>query len=508
MAKKIISIPATRNRFTEQPLARPSKRKVCGYARVSTDHEEQQSSYEAQMSYYSNYIRSRPDWEFVGMYSDEGISGTSTTHRAGFQKMIADALAGKINLIITKSVSRFARNTVDSLTTVRKLKEHGIEVYFEKENIWTLDSKGELLITIMSSLAQEESRSISENTTWGRRKQFQDGKVSMNYHLFLGYDEGFVINPEQAKVVRLIYKLFLNGYSYDAVAIKLTEMGVPTASGKGKRWNKAVVKSILTNEKYKGDALLQKYYTADFLTKKQVLNEGEIPQYYVKHHHEPIIDPDLFDLVQIEVRRRADLPGRYSAVSIFSGRIFCGLCGNVYGRKIWHSGTKYASNHWRCNHMYNTRGKKCKTPVLSEEEIKALFLKAFNKVFTEKEEVIQNLTLLEKMMDESKYEQQAETLRKELEHYANHASSNITNNELLEAYQKKNDEYEKLMKDIEHARDKRIEIRIFIRELQKMTGILKEFSEELWGSTVNKVTMQVNGDAVFEFRGGMEVTVR
>ena len=158
--------------------------------------------------------------------------------------------------------------------------------------------------------------------------------------------------------------------------------------------------------------------------------------------------------------------------------------------------------------MYNTRGKKCKTPVLSEEEIKALFLKAFNKVFTEKEEVIQNLTLLEKMMDESKYEQQAETLRKELEHYANHASSNITNNELLEAYQKKNDEYEKLMKDIEHARDKRIEIRIFIRELQKMTGILKEFSEELWGSTVNKVTMQVNGDAVFEFRGGMEVTVR
>ena len=164
MAKKVTAIPATKNRFTSVPVTEVKKRKTAGYARVSTDREEQATSYEAQMDYYKNYISSRPDWEFVGMYSDEGISATNTKHRAGFNQMIEDALAGKIDLIITKSVSRFARNTVDSLQNVRKLKERGVEIYFEKENIWTLDAKGELLITIMSSLAQEESRSISENT--------------------------------------------------------------------------------------------------------------------------------------------------------------------------------------------------------------------------------------------------------------------------------------------------------------------------------------------------------
>ena len=179
MEKKVTTIPATLNRFTSAPVVAATKRKVAGYARVSTDLEEQQSSYEAQMDYYKNYITSRSDWEFVDMYSDEGITATSTKFRAGFKRMVEDALAGKIDLIITKSISRFARNTVDSLTTIRQLKENGVEVYFEKENIWTFDAKGELLITIMSSLAQEESRSISENTTWGKRKAFADGKVSL-----------------------------------------------------------------------------------------------------------------------------------------------------------------------------------------------------------------------------------------------------------------------------------------------------------------------------------------
>ena len=168
------------------------------------------------MDYYKNYITSRSDWEFVDMYSDEGITATSTKFRAGFKRMVEDALAGKIDLIITKSISRFARNTVDSLTTIRQLKENGVEVYFEKENIWTFDAKGELLITIMSSLAQEESRSISENTAWGKRKAFADGKVSVAFSHFLGYDKGFVINEEEAVTVRMIYKYFLMGYSMSA----------------------------------------------------------------------------------------------------------------------------------------------------------------------------------------------------------------------------------------------------------------------------------------------------
>ena len=183
-------IPATRNLHTGIRNDAVAKRKTAGYARVSTDSEEQLTSYEAQVDYYTNYIKSRSEWEFVDVYTDEGISATDTRHRSGFNKMVQDALDGKIDLIVTKSVSRFARNTVDSLTTVRKLKEKGVEVYFQKENIYTLDSKGELLITIMSSLAQEESRSISENVTWGKRKRFADGKVSLAYSSFLGYRKG------------------------------------------------------------------------------------------------------------------------------------------------------------------------------------------------------------------------------------------------------------------------------------------------------------------------------
>ena len=208
--RNVTTIPATRSRFTAAPLTERQKRRVAGYARVSTDSDEQFTSYEAQIDYYTNYIKSRDDWEFVKVYTDEGISATSTAHREGFKQMVEDALAGKIDLIVTKSVSRFARNTVDSLTTIRKLKEHGTECYFEKENIWTFDTKGELLITIMSSLAQEESRSISENCTWGQRKRFADGKVTVPFGRFLGYDRGedgnLVVNEEQAAIVILFPK--------------------------------------------------------------------------------------------------------------------------------------------------------------------------------------------------------------------------------------------------------------------------------------------------------------
>ena len=215
MTKKVTTIPATITKFSQTPINRVTKRRVAAYARVSTEQEEQQTSYEAQIDYYTNYISGREDWEFAGMYSDEGISATNTKKRVGFQTMVTDALDGKIDLIVTKSVSRFARNTVDSLTTVRQLKEKGVEIYFEKENIWTLDSKGELLITIMSSLAQEESRSISENVVWGQRKRFADGKVTVPFKRFLGYDMGedrnLVVNPEQAKLVKRIYGMFLQG---------------------------------------------------------------------------------------------------------------------------------------------------------------------------------------------------------------------------------------------------------------------------------------------------------
>ena len=215
MAKNVTTIPATISRFTATPLFNSEKRKVAAYARVSTDHDEQQTSYEAQVDYYTKYIKERSDWEFVSVDADEGITGCNTSKREGFKAMVADALAGRIDLIITKSVSRFARNTVDSLSTIRTLKEHGVECYFEKENIWTFDGRGELLISIMSSIAQEEARSISENCTWGQRKRFADGKVTVPFKRFLGYDRGengeLVVNEEQAVIVRRIYALFLQG---------------------------------------------------------------------------------------------------------------------------------------------------------------------------------------------------------------------------------------------------------------------------------------------------------
>lgn len=280
--KVIKTIPATRDRYTATPIKAETKRRVAAYARVSTDDEEQQTSYEHQVTHYTQYIQEHEGWLFAGMFTDEGITGTSTKHRDGFNAMINAAMAGKIDLILTKSVSRFARNTVDTLTTVRKLKAAGVEVYFEKENIFTLDSKGELLITIMSSLAQEESRSISENVTWGMKKRFAEGKPIIPYGAFLGYRKGPdgmpEIDPEQAETVRYIYRAFLEGKAPSYIARDLTARGILTPGGKT-TWRANTVMSILTNEKYKGDALLQKTFCTDFLTKAYKCVHAGVQEY-------------------------------------------------------------------------------------------------------------------------------------------------------------------------------------------------------------------------------------
>ena len=355
-AKNVTVIPATYHAQTHQPATQKACRRVAGYARVSTDSDEQFTSYEAQVDYYTNFIRSHPDWEFVGVYTDEGVSGLGTRKRDGFNAMIRDALAGKIDLIVTKSVSRFARNTVDSLTTIRKLKEHGTEVYFEKEAIWTFDGKGELLLTIMSSLAQEESRSISENVTWGQRKRMADGKVTIPYKHFLGYRKGPdglpEIVPEEAELVRRIYRMFIEGMAVSRIARTLTDEGIPTPGGKQK-WQNSVIESILTNEKYKGDARLQKKFTTDFLTKKMKVNEGEVPQYYVRNSHPAIIEPGAWDQVQKEMQKRKANPRQRYCSSPFSGKIICGDCGCVYGSKVWHSTDQYRRVIWQCNGKFN-----------------------------------------------------------------------------------------------------------------------------------------------------------
>lgn len=371
MEVRITAIPATRALYGSD-----DKRRAAAYARVSTDHEDQVSSCEAQVSYYTNYILERGDLEFVNVYIDEGITGTSTSRRKGFKQMISDALSGKIDLIITKSVSRFARNTVDSLSTIRLLREHGVECFFEKENIRTFDGKGELMLTIMSSLAQEESRSISENCTWGQRKRFADGKVSVPFSRFLGYDRGadggLIVNSEQAAVVRRIYKLFLEGNSPHSIASILMAERIPAPGGQ-RKWYGATVASILSNEKYKGDALLQKVFTVDYLTKMKRPNRGELPQYYIEGDHKPIIPEDIYEKVQEEMDKRRFPDDTLSPSEMFTARIVCGECGGFYEPKILHSTNKYRRIIWKCPN------KKCAPPHLIEAELKHIFIIAVNK---------------------------------------------------------------------------------------------------------------------------------
>ena len=373
---KITVIEPACQQIENGELPAGKKLKVAAYARVSTEQDEQQSSYEAQIDFYTRYIKANPDWEFVKVFADRGITGTNTKKREQFNEMIDLALSGGIDLILTKSISRFARNTVDSLQTVRKLKEMGVEVRFEKENIHTLDPKCEMGLTIMSSIAQEESRSISENVRWGQQQSMRKGHIHLAYKHFLGYTKGEDGRPaiveEEAVFIRKIYALFLSGCSIRTIADYLTDNDIPTPMGK-KNWSVSTVRSILSNEKYKGDALLQKTYTVDYLTKEVRKNNGEKKQYLVEHSHEPIIDPEDFDRVQRELERRESHHASPKSKSPFAGKLICADCGSIYGHKVWHNRANTERyDVWYCTHKYG-HGKNCKTPVLRESEIKMAF---------------------------------------------------------------------------------------------------------------------------------------
>ena len=376
---KITVIEPVRRQAEISGATKNTKLRVAAYARVSTEQDEQQSSYEAQVDYYTRYIKSNPAWEFVSVFSDEGITGTSTKSRDGFNQMIDMALSGKIDLILTKSISRFARNTVDTLQTVRKLKAVGVEVVFEKENLHTLDPKCEMILTIFSSLAQEESRSISENIRWGHRKSMADGKVSLPYSSFLGYRKGKDGRPEiveeEAVIIRKIYSMFLDNYTINDIARYLTDQSIPTPRSRT-QWSVSTVRGILGNEKYAGNALLQKTYTVDYLTKEKRKNNGELPQYLIEYSHDPIIEPEIFERVQAKLEAQAPYRRKIRGNSPMSNTIICGVCGGFYGHKVWHSHANTDRyDVWYCNAKYDGANK-CKSPVLREEEIKTAFADA------------------------------------------------------------------------------------------------------------------------------------
>src|SRR5699024_3818252 len=303
----ITYIPARRRIKTDSEDSNRGKLRVAAYCRVYTEMEEQAGSFTTQVTHYTNVIQMNPDWLLVDIYSDEGITGTNTNNRKEFNRMIDTCMAGEIDLIITKSISRFARNTLDCLTYIRQLKEKNVAVYFEKENINTLDSSGEILITIMASLAQQESESISKNIKLGLQYRYQEGQVHVNYKKFLGYtidEEGkIVINPDQAWIIKRIFKEYLEGKGTGVIARGLTENKVPTATGLLK-WSGDDINRIISNEKYMGDALLQKTYTVDCLSKRRIPNDGTVPQYYIENNHEGIVSKDIFNLAR---RKKLDV---------------------------------------------------------------------------------------------------------------------------------------------------------------------------------------------------------
>ena len=377
-------IPARQNQKTNEGSRIPAKLRVAAYCRVSTDLEEQESSYEAQVSHYNEMIRKNPDWELADIYADEGLSGTTTEKRENFNRMIQDCEAHKIDMVITKSISRFARNTLDCLQYIRKLKALNIPILFEKENINTMGTSGELLITIMASLAQQESQSISQNVRMGIQYNFQRGKPMLNHNRFLGYTKkkggNLVIVPEEADVVRGIFRDFLEGLSFGEIISGLEDQGVFTPSGKTK-WYHSTIQSMLKNEKYMGDLLLQKSYTKDFLTKERAENQGIFPQYYVKNAHAPIVPREVFMRVQGALLRRENeliIAGKRSRPSVphaLHGKLICGLCGQPYCRYTPPSGVTY----WRCKSRI-TKGEYCASATIPDKEIRRLIINAFNRL--------------------------------------------------------------------------------------------------------------------------------
>ena len=390
--RRVTVIPA------DPQMARQDIRKkhlrVAPYCRVSTDKEEQLSSYEAQIEYYTDKINSNPDWTMVRLYADEGITGTSAKKRKDFLKMVRDCQRGKIDLVITKSVSRFCRNTLDGLNYVRRLKGYGVGVYFEKENVNTLYMDNEMILTFMMSQAQAESESLSGNVKWGHRKNFQDGKVYYNYKGFLGYRKGPdgqpEIDPEQAAVVRRIFSRYLLGHSVRQIVTDLMADGIKTATGKDV-WHDSVVQKMLRNEKYIGDAILQKTYIADLFTKEKRLNSGVLPKYYVHDCHPAIIDRDTFQKVQEEMARRSSLRktssktktelGKYCGKYVLSELLVCGECGSPYRRAVWtqKGGTRAV---WRCQNRLEHGRKLCRqSPTWDEADLHAAVVSAMSELF-------------------------------------------------------------------------------------------------------------------------------
>ncbi len=527
---RIVVIPAK-----SREEIRQSKRqlRVAAYCRVSTDQEEQESSYEAQISYYTEKINSNSEWQMAGIFADEGITGTQAKKRPEFLKMIRLCRQGKIDMILTKSLSRFARNTVDSLKYIRDLKALGIGIVFEKENINTIETDTEMMLTIMSCFAQAESESISKNVSWGIRQSFKSGNVPMQYARLLGYRKGDddkpEIVPEEAEIVKEIYRLYLDGMSLNMIVDRLNEKGL-TTKGSSSPYRKEVVQRILTNEKYTGDALLQKTYVTDCITKKTRKNNGELPMYLVKNHHEPIISHADFNRVQEEMARRSAKrviaekltkgeQGKYSAKYALSELLICSECGSHYRRVTW-TAKGFKEIKWRCISRIQYGKKKChSSPTVEEQALHRAIVSAINEFCEVKDDVTKALResiteVLDPNLNGSVQaaQRQIDELARNIDELIKLATVPETAATVMADIEKFSEEMKTLREFIETEKAKQMtiqrgsaELDAILERLENEDFTMTEYDDVAVRQLIEKVTVESKDTITITFKGDFEV---
>lgn len=524
MAKKITKIEPV---SVQVALQLQPKKRVCAYCRVSTDSREQQNSFSAQVKYYTELIGKKDDWKYAGIYADEARSGTKLQKRDEFLRMMKDCEVGKVDMIITKSVTRFARNTIDSIQAIRKLKALSIAVYFEKEHINTLSEKSEQMLTILSSLAQGESEGISTNTKWAVKKRFQDGTFILGSPAY-GYakDEAgeLIIKDEEAVVVRRIFKEYLNGKGSYVIAKGLSEDGIPTIRN-AEKWQDGVVKEILQNQIYTGDLLLQKTFTTEVVPFKRKPNKGQLPQYFISDNHEPIITREQFEAVKeiYEYRRKQmgiDDSGKYQNRYVFSSNIICGECGGIFRRQKIYIGKPYEKIQWCCSQHIEDKSK-CSLKGIREDVIERAFTVMWNKLTSNYTDIL--IPLLESLKSLRIDEQQEQEISEcnnrimELTEQSHILSSvvakgyidsavfierqNTLTLELAAAKKKRSQLLDSNGFDREIARTE-----LLIALIQSNPNILEDYDENLFLQAVDKIIIHENHTITFRLKNSLELT--
>lgn len=535
---EVTCIPATKKQYNGNLCMR--KLRVAAYARVSTDQEEQESSYQAQIQYFEDKISSNPEWEFVKVFADEGITGTQAKKRPHFMEMIEECEKGRIDMILVKSISRFSRNITDFIGYIRKLKALGIPVIFEKENINTMDANSEMLLTMLGSFAQAESESISKNVTWGIQKSFSNGNVPFVYKSILGYRKGAdgkpEIDPEEAEIVRRVYRMYLAGYSLKGIKGTLEAEGLKTKKGK-EQWSTGMLTRMLQNERYMGDALLQKTYTIDCIEHKKVVNNGERPKYYVRDNHPAIIDRDTWNRVQSEIARRGSLKkkaineekavavnrGKYSSKYALSNVLVCGDCGGKYRRVTW-ARKSYKRIVWRCTTHMESGAEVCPNAItIDEEDLHRAIMHGINSVAVNQDEMISVLKKsFECALAQSgnieipKMEERVKEIEKLLIDAVDNYQIFIDSGRNIDEYiATLTDEANLLRNRIKRETEKQLSANVTAARLQHLFDELettsmemKEYSDSIVSQLIERITVNSEEKSIsIEFVGGNKVAV-